>query len=211
MDPPPLSVNQLVSQTNMAEQLATLNLIESAVIPLPMPAINQPFVRSMNQSVTSVINSINELHVDMSDLIGPIAITLLGELQMVYFSVMVLKSRDDLKLGGDTSEHNSHSLIYQAQKKCVEYHGRFVSGLWMCSLTTNQWIASLFGLLYLASRQKFFEVYKINKPQRVLPFYMSAVSLGAFNILSLCGLVNIICVKCAGVTALQAIRGVFSR
>ncbi|KAK5896533.1 hypothetical protein CesoFtcFv8_009679 [Champsocephalus esox] len=109
------------------------------------------------------------------DSVGLAAVTLLGVLEQVYFSLQVIYARRKFKVPPpSTAGPPAFERIFRAQVNCSEYFPIFIIVLWISGVFFSEALSCLCGLLYIYARVRYFQGYSESAEGRLDPLYSSA-------------------------------------
>ncbi|XP_013881340.1 leukotriene C4 synthase [Austrofundulus limnaeus] len=107
--------------------------------------------------------------------VGLGAVTVLGVLEQVYFSLQVIYARRKYSVSPpSTNGPPEFERIFRAQVNCSEYFPIFIIVLWTAGVFFSQAVSSCCGLLYLYGRLCYFRGYSESAHGRLVPLYFSA-------------------------------------
>jgi len=129
--------------------------------------------------------------IEVQDLVGPCAITLLSSIQMGAFARKVGSARSKYKIEPPAIGGNEDfQRIYRAHQNSVEFYPLFLGSVWTSSIMLHQVPASIFGLVYMYGRSKFFNGYVESAEKRIPGFKICIMGLQGLLICSVVGLAN---------------------
>ncbi|XP_067850120.1 microsomal glutathione S-transferase 2 [Heptranchias perlo] len=121
------------------------------------------------------------------------AVSLLSAAQQAYFAKQVGNARMKYKvIPPSVTGSPEFERIFRAQQNSIEFYPLFLVVLWTTGLFFNQEIASIFGLVYLLSRYKYFHGYADSAKGRLSGFKIGTVTLLILISLSVGGITNCI-------------------
>lgn len=129
--------------------------------------------------------------VDIEDLFYPASVSLLGALQLARFARRVGEARGKYKIPVPKTDGDPNfTRIFRAQQNNLEFYPIFLTLLWTSSIFLHHAVPSVFGLIYLYARHKYFYGYSEAGEKRLPGFHLALKMLMILLILSVAGLVS---------------------